>query len=125
MTRQRRRDTKPEIQLRRALWHRGLRYRVDRAPLKNLRRRADILFGPAKVAIYVDGCFWHSCPEHASIPKANRQWWIDKLEANVRRDRDSDRQLADAGWLAIRIWEHEDMEEAALKIIRVLESRRP
>ena len=83
------------------LWRKGLRYRVDRPPLRGMRRRADIVFGPAKVAVFVDGCFWHSCPEHATIPKTNRDWWIEKLEANVRRDRDTDRQL-EGGRLARR-----------------------
>ena len=89
-----------------------------------MRRRADIVFGPAKVAVYVDGCFWHSCPEHGTIPKNNRKWWIEKLEANVRRDRDTDRRLAEAGWLAIRVWEHEDMAEAAARIATTLDERR-
>lgn len=124
MKRQGRRDTKPEMMLRRALWKSGLRYRVDRSPLKGMLRRADIVFGPAKVAVYVDGCFWHSCPTHATIPKSNREWWADKLAANVRRDRDTDRQLKDAGWLAIRVWEHEDMDSAAEQIAVLIERRR-
>lgn len=122
MRRQGRRDTKPEMLLRRALFAKGLRYRVDRAPLPGMRRRADIVFGPSKVAVYVDGCFWHSCPEHATVPKNNREWWIEKLATNVRRDRDTDRQLGEAGWRVIRIWEHEDMDAAAE---RVLQSVRP
>lgn len=82
MQRQARRDTKPELALRRELWSRGLRYRVDIAPLPQLRRRADIVFTKAKVAVYVDGCFWHSCPEHATVPKSNRDWWV---EARLQR----------------------------------------
>ena len=70
--------------LRRALCARGLRYRLDRAPIPGMRRRADIVFGPAKVAVYVDGCFWHSCPEHATVPKNNREWWIEKLAGQRR-----------------------------------------
>ena len=81
-----------------------------------MRRRADIVFGPAKVAVFVDGCFWHSCPEHATIPKNNREWWIEKLEANVRRDRDTDRELEEAGWAVVRVWEHEDATPAAQRI---------
>lgn len=116
MERQAQRDTKPELALRRELWRRGLRYRVDRPPIKGMRRRADIVFGPAKVAVFVDGCFWHSCPEHATIPKNNREWWIEKLEANVRRDRDTRRELEEAGWLVVRVWEHEDATTAAQRI---------
>ncbi len=125
MERQAQRDTKPELALRRELWQRGLRYRVDRPPIKGMRRRADIVFGPSRVAVFVDGCFWHSCPEHATIPKNNRQWWVDKLEANVQRDRDTDRELEEAGWLVVRVWEHENVEAAASRIIREVESRRP
>ena len=120
MRRQARRDTKPEMLLRRALFARGLRYRVDRAPLSGLRRRADIVFAAAKVAVYVDGCFWHSCPQHATVPKNNQQWWIDKLDANVRRDRDTDRQLIDAGWRVVRVWEHEDMQAAADRVMKAV-----
>ncbi len=88
--------------------------------MRGVRRRADIVFGPAKVAVYVDGCFWHSCPEHATVPKNNREWWIEKLEANVARDRDTDRQLAEAGWQVIRVWEHEDMESAADRVMQLV-----
>jgi DNA mismatch endonuclease (patch repair protein) len=110
--------------LRRELWRRGLRYRVDRPPLKGMRRRADIVFGPTKVAVYVDGCFWHSCPDRATTPKSNRQWWADKLDANVQRDRDTDRRLEDAGWLVVRVWEHEDMVDAAHRIAEAVSKRR-
>ncbi len=116
MAGQARRDTKPELAVRRAVWHRGLRYRVDDAPLPGMRRRADMVFRRARVAVYVDGCFWHSCPEHATIPKANRDWWVDKLETNVRRDRDTDERLETAGWTVVRIWEHEDPNVAADRV---------
>jgi DNA mismatch endonuclease (patch repair protein) len=90
-----------------------------------MRRRADIVFGPAKVAVYVDGCFWHSCPLHATLPKNNRQWWSVKLAANVLRDRDTDRQLIEAGWRVVRVWEHEDPALAADRVVTALnESRR-
>eukprot|EP01133_Synstelium_polycarpum_P019814 gene19814-23735_t len=108
MSAQRRRDTKPEIALRRELHRRGLRYFVDRAPVKGVRRRADLVFPRRKVAVFVDGCFWHSCPQHATFPKNNAQWWTDKLAANVVRDRDTDARLAEQGWTVIRVWEHED-----------------
>ncbi|MGC0366383.1 DNA mismatch endonuclease (patch repair protein) [Rhodococcus sp. 27YEA15] len=116
MSAQRRRDTKPEIALRRELHRRGLRYFVDRAPVKGIRRRADLVFPRRKVAVFVDGCFWHSCPQHATFPKNNAQWWADKLAANVARDRDTDARLSDQGWSVIRVWEHEDPLVAAQRV---------
>lgn len=123
MQRQIRRDTEPELALRRTLWKRGLRYRVDVAPILGTRRRADLVFTRIKVAVYVDGCFWHRCPIHATTPKANRAWWIEKLDANVVRDRDTDRRLREAGWTAVRIWEHEDPDEVADRVERVVRER--
>lgn len=120
LSKQRRRDTKPELALRRLLHAAGLRYRVDRAPLPGLRRRADVVFTRAHVAVYVDGCFWHSCPVHATHPRNNAQWWADKLAANVARDRDTDRRLEEAGWTVVRIWEHEDPAVAAEKVLRAV-----
>ena len=119
MERQSRRDTKPELALRRAVWRLGLRYRVDVAPIRG-RRRADLVFTRAKVAVYVDGCFWHSCPTHATIPKANREWWVDKLQANTTRDRDTDTRLAEAGWEVVRVWEHEPVDRAARRVESVV-----
>ena len=119
MEKQVRRDTKPELELRRAVWRLGLRYRVDIAPIPG-RRRADLVFTRARVAVYVDGCFWHSCPAHATIPKANREWWVAKLETNVRRDRDTDTRLSEAGWNVVRVWEHEPVEAAAERIALVV-----
>lgn len=119
MERQARRDTTAELAVRRAVWRLGLRYRVDLAPLRG-RRRADLVFSRAKVAVYVDGCFWHRCPDHASTPKANREWWTAKLEANVARDRDTDARLSGAGWSVIRVWEHEDPAVAAVRIAAVV-----
>jgi DNA mismatch endonuclease, patch repair protein len=84
-----------------------------------------MVFTRARVAVYVDGCFWHSCPEHATVPKSNRGWWIDKLDANVRRDRDTDRQLEEAGWFAVRVWEHEAPEAAAGEIEQAVRGRLP
>lgn len=119
MERQSRRDTKPELALRRAVWRLGLRYRIDVAPLPG-RRRADLVFTRANVAVYLDGCFWHSCPTHATIPKANQEWWLTKLETNVRRDRDTDARLAEAGWNVVRVWEHEPVEGAAERVALVV-----
>jgi DNA mismatch endonuclease (patch repair protein) len=124
MQRQSRRDTAPELALRRAVWKRGLRYRVDVSPIRGARRRADLVFTRAKVAVYVDGCFWHRCPEHATTPKANRAWWIEKLGANVARDRDTARRLREDGWIVLRIWEHEDVDAAATRVERVVRGRR-
>ena len=116
MERQARRDTKPELALRRELWRRGLRYRVDVAPISGVRNRADVVFSRAMVAVYVDGCYWHSCPEHGTTPKTNREWWTEKLRANVDRDRATDARLSAAGWVVVHVWEHEVVEDAADRI---------
>lgn len=116
MKRVRRRDTKAEILLRRVLHRRGLRYFVDRAPIKGLRSRADLLFPRARLAVFVDGCFWHSCPLHATEPKTNQEWWESKLRANVERDRRTDGALEVAGWAVLRVWEHEAVELAADRV---------
>jgi DNA mismatch endonuclease, patch repair protein len=118
-----RRDTLPELELRRALHSRGWRYRVDAQPDPSLRGRADILFPRARVAVYVDGCFWHSCPEHGVLPKGNRAWWRSKLEATVMRDRAIEEALRERGWSVIRVWEHEDPESAADRVEALLTSR--
>ncbi|QLY31233.1 very short patch repair endonuclease [Nocardia huaxiensis] len=123
MARQRRVGTKPEIALRSELHRRGARFFVDRAPLAGLRRRADIVFPRKKVAVYVDGCFWHSCPEHATHPKNNAEWWAAKLAGNVARDRDTDARLVAAGWTVVRVWEHEKAEAAAETVLRALPRR--
>lgn len=122
MQRQRRGDTGPEMALRRTLHARGYRYRVDRPPVPDLRRRADLVFPGRKVAVFVDGCFWHRCPQHATIPGSNTAWWRAKLDANVTRDRDTDRRLAEAGWHVVRVWEHEDAADAADRVADALQS---
>ncbi|MCO1658904.1 very short patch repair endonuclease [Pseudonocardia humida] len=123
---QRRSGTRPELELRQALWKLGLRYRVD-APLAlpKVRRRADVLFLGARIAVFVDGCFWHACPQHGTRPKSNAEWWTDKLDRNVQRDRDTDRLLREAGWVSVRVWEHEDMGCAATVIAAKVRERRP
>ncbi|PPJ28319.1 very short patch repair endonuclease [Nocardia nova] len=123
MARQRRTGTAPETALRTELHRRGLRYFVDRAPLPGLRRRADLVFPRRKVAVYVDGCFWHCCPEHATYPRNNAQWWAEKLAGNVARDRDTDARLAAAGWLVVRVWEHEESVAAADRVQSALSDR--
>ncbi len=125
MRRQGRRDTKPELALRRELHRRGRRFFVDRAPLPGLRRRADLVFPRARVAVYVDGCFWHHCPVHGTNPRNNAQWWQNKLDGNVARDRDTDRQLTAAGWTVVRVWEHENTSEAAEVVEHTLGPRLP
>jgi DNA mismatch endonuclease (patch repair protein) len=115
----RRRDTPGELQLRKALHGLGLRYRVDRV-LPGTRRRADVAFVRLKVAVFVDGCFWHACPQHASWPKTNAAWWRTKIKGNVQRDRDTDRRLRAAGWTVMRFWTHEDMVVVARQVARVL-----
>lgn len=124
MEHQRQRDTRPELAIRAILWQRGLRYRVDYPPLKGVRRRADLVFTRAKVAVFVDGCFWHSCPDHGTVPKSNREWWMAKLEANRSRDRDTDIRLEESGWTVVRVWEHEDPEVAANAVVQSLELAR-
>jgi DNA mismatch endonuclease (patch repair protein) len=119
----RQRDTPAEVALRSALHRRGLRFFVDRPPLRGLRRRADLVFPRARVAVYVDGCFWHGCPKHATWPKANADWWRDKLQGNQERDRDTDRRLGEAGWTVVRIWEHEDPVQAADRVAAAVQRR--
>lgn len=114
------RDTRPETALRRELHGRGLRYRVDFPPLPGLRRRADVVFTRARVAVFVDGCFWHRCPNHGTSPRNNREWWRAKLDRNVERDRDTDAALAAAGWRVVRVWEHEDPSRVANTITLVV-----
>ncbi len=106
------RDTRPELAVRREAHRRGLRYFVDRAPLKGVRRRADLVFPRAKVAVFVDGCFWHGCPVHHTAAKTNTSFWAQKVSVNRARDRDTDRRLAEAGWSVIRVWEHESVAAA-------------
>lgn len=120
-----RRDTKPELALRRALHRRGLRFRVDRGVLTGVRRRADLVFTAARVVVFVDGCFWHGCPEHATWPKNNAAFWREKIETNRLRDRDTETRLVDAGWKVARMWEHEDPEKAADRIERLVRASGP
>jgi DNA mismatch endonuclease, patch repair protein len=124
MLRTRRRDTTPELALRKALHRVGLRYRVDVSPIKGVRRRADVVFLRQRIAVYIDGCFWHSCPIHATSPKANQAWWAAKLKANQQRDLDTNRHLVAAGWLVLRFWEHENPTEAALVVRDAVLARR-
>ena len=113
MSRLGQRDTAPELALRSALHRRGLRFRVDRPPVPGIRTRADIVFPRQKVAVYVDGCFWHGCPDHGTMPKANSGFWGQKLARNKERDYEINEALAHRGWTVVRVWEHEDPVAAA------------
>ncbi len=123
----RRTDTKPELALRRALHGRGYRYRKDyRLDLDGGKRvRPDIAFTARRVAVFVDGCFWHSCPEHGSKPAVNVGYWDPKLRRNVERDRAADAALAAAGWEVVRIWEHESVADAVAVVLAALARRPP
>ncbi|MCG3040457.1 very short patch repair endonuclease [Streptomyces sp. S1A] len=110
------RDTKPEQTIRRLVHAQGLRYRVAARPIRDLRRTADMVFRPAKVAVFIDGCYWHGCPEHYVPPRTNPGYWSGKVAGNVARDRDTDQRLAEAGWTILRFWEHESPNDCALKI---------
>ena len=123
----RRTDTKPETALRSALHAMGYRYRKDfRLDLPLRRVRPDIAFTGRKVAVFVDGCFWHACPEHGSKPKSNEWYWSPKLAKNVERDRAADAALEQAGWAVVRLWEHVPLDDAvALVVSAVGEPRRP
>lgn len=118
-------DTVPEVAFRSALHRRGLRFRKHAAPLRGLRCTADLVFPRIKVAVFVDGCFWHRCPSHATFPKANAEWWRMKLERNFMRDRRNDDALAEAGWAVVRIWEHEEIGAAVDRVVAVVANRTP
>ncbi|MDI5979389.1 very short patch repair endonuclease [Amycolatopsis magusensis] len=124
MSKQKSRDTQIEVALRKVLHAHGFRYRVHRRPVRGVRREADIVFGPARVAVFVDGCFWHGCPEHGTWPRNNADFWQRKIETNRRRDKDTDERLAEEGWLSLRVWEHEKVDSAAARIIETVMSRR-
>ena len=116
MARVKGRDTKPELVLRRALWAAGLRYRLHR----KLPGTPDVAFVGARVAVFVDGCFWHGCPQHYSFPHTRQEFWAAKVERNVLRDARVDAELADLGWTALRFWEHETKQpEGLIERVRV------
>jgi DNA mismatch endonuclease (patch repair protein) len=116
--------TAAELALRAALDRLALEYTVDVSPIPGMRRRADVVFPAERVAVLVDGCFWHGCPVHGTWPKQNAEWWREKIEANRRRDADTDRQLTEAGWMVLRIWEHDDSLESAARIQTAVGQRR-
>lgn len=109
-----------ERAIRSALHHKGLRFRLHRRLLPNKNRTADIVFPRHKVAVFIDGCFWHGCPIHGTWPKKNAMWWRDKINQNLARDRDTDASLRQLGWRVVRIWEHEPIEVAVARITEVI-----
>lgn len=120
------RDTKPEIAVRRLLHQAGLRYRVDSPPLSELRRRADIVFPRQRIAVFIDGCFWHGCPEHGSTEfKTNSAYWLRKIATNRARDLETTERLQAAGWTVLRYWEHAVAKEVAASIAQSVRSANP
>lgn len=120
----RRADTRPEVALRSALHRAGLRFRKHAVLWPETRVRADVVFRRERVAVFIDGCFWHRCPEHGVMPTTNRAYWEAKLERNTIRDRRNDALLRAVGWTVIRIWEHEDPEEASRRIASLIRAHR-
>jgi DNA mismatch endonuclease (patch repair protein) len=106
-------DTKPELALRRELHARGLRYFKNRRPIQTVRRTADIVFPTRRLAVFIDGCFWHGCPDHHTVARTNADYWSAKVERNRNRDQETDALLAGAGWTVLRIWEHVAITDAA------------
>ena len=117
------RDTSPERAIRSELHRLGLRYRLHRRVLPEVRRQVDIVFGPSRVAVLVDGCFWHGCPRHATQAKRNAKFWADKIATNKRRDEDTNARLRRNGWRVVRVWEHEDPRRAAARIAKIVRAR--
>lgn len=116
------RDTKPEVALRSELHRRGLRFRKSWSP-PGLRSRGDVAFPARRVIVFIDGCFWHRCPEHGVQPATNSSYWKAKLDRNVARDRRNDESLAKAGWTVVRVWEHEPAQSAADRIETLIRAK--
>lgn len=117
-------NTRPEAAVRSALHRRGLRFRKHDRPLATLDCAADIVFRREKLAVFIDGCYWHGCPEHGTQPTTNATYWTAKLARNVERDRRNDAALRGAGWLVLRAWEHEDPNAVAERVHEVVMERR-
>ncbi|NEA47789.1 very short patch repair endonuclease [Streptomyces sp. SID10815] len=124
MSRQASKDTNAELAVRRLLHAAGLRYRVEYPVPGMARRRIDVAFTRAKVAVLIDGCFWHGCPQHATQPRANAEWWRTKLDRNMARDRETTEHLTAAGWTVLRFWEHEDPHVVVAQVAAAV-GRRP
>lgn len=112
--------TKPEVLLRRALWEKGYRYRVHYGAEK-----IDVAFPSKKLAIFVDGCFWHGCAIHSHIPKSNREYWLPKLKRNITRDAATTERLTVQGWIVLRFWEHELRNDISSVLSRIQEAIGP
>lgn len=117
------RDTAPEIAVRKIVHNSGLRYRVDHRPIASLNRRADLVFTRARVAVFIDGCFWHGCPAHHTLAKTNAEFWSEKFERNRARDAETNQRLTIAGWQVLRFWEHEPAADIAASIIETVRLR--
>jgi DNA mismatch endonuclease, patch repair protein len=118
------RDTRPEVAVRSAVHALGLRYRVSARPIPGLRRTADLVFRPLRIAVFVDGCFWHGCPVHFAAPSTNADYWAAKIGRNRDRDAETDAMLVEAGWQVVRLWEHDDPALGALRVRDTLARRR-
>lgn len=119
------RDTGPELAVRRLLHARGLRYRVNYRCPELRRRTIDIAFTRARLACFVDGCYWHQCPDHFVMPKTNEGFWAEKLQGNVVRDQETASALETEGWTVLRFWEHERPESIAERIAVAVAQRLP
>lgn len=120
MSKVRQTGTGAELALRKELYKSGLRYRINFCVMNKPRRIADIAFPRLKIAIFVDGCFWHGCPEHATWPKHNAEFWQQKIKANQLRDADTNERLQRNGWSVLRFWEHESPIQAAEVIAQMI-----
>jgi len=118
------RDTRPEIALRSGLHAAGLRFRKHYRPLQGSRCDVDVAFTRWRVAVLLDGCFWHGCPEHATRPATNEEWWAAKLDGNIARDRRTDQMLRDEGWTVLRFWEHEATEDIVTRVVGMIAEKR-
>lgn len=118
------RDTAPELAVRRLVHSSGLRYLVDARPIPSIPRRADLVFRGPRIAIFIDGCYWHACPAHHRLPKTNSSYWAQKATRNAARDADTTERVQAAGWVVLRFWEHEDPQPVANTIITTVRSAR-
>jgi DNA mismatch endonuclease (patch repair protein) len=117
------RDTSAELAVRRRLHAAGLRFRVAHRPLPAIRRTADIVFTKQRIAVFIDGCYWHACPEHYVAARSNAAYWSEKLARNVVRDAETTELLRASGWTVLRYWEHEDADEVAAQVVAVVRNR--